>query len=74
MMFNAEKIAVATPRLIAITIRLFNKLLVPYFEFQFLASVFRSFRVNSRLDVMTMSQDNEAAPWSTELGYEKVHQ
>ena len=59
-MFIVEKIAVATPRLIAITIKAFNRLLESYFE----AAAFRLFRVYSRLDVMTMSQDNEAAPWS----------
>lgn len=57
-MFIVEKIAVATPRLIAITIKAFNRLLESYFE----AAAFRLFRVYSRLDVMTMSQDNEAAP------------
>ena len=57
-MFIVEKIAVATPRLIAITIKAFNRLLESYF----VAAAFRLFRVYSRLDVMTMSQDNEVAP------------
>ena len=62
IMFTAEKIAVATPRLIAITIRVFNRMLAGCFVLHFLASVLRSFRVNNRLKVITMSQDNEAAP------------